>query len=159
MSRPTHSKSRLIILFLAFCAIAVFYFYNSAKEAKSPNSDWKQTEVKIADKNLKVYLAQTPLEREVGLSVFDRLSDNQGMLFVFDSAQKPGFWMKDMKFSIDIIWINSLRVVDITRNLPVENNSQLTKYYPNVDIDHALEVNAGWSDKNGIKVGDSVEIK
>lgn len=158
MSRPTHSKSRIIILFLAFCAIAAFYFYNSAKEAKSPNSEWKQSEVKVADKNLKVYLAQTPLEIEVGLSAFQSISNNQGMLFGFDPPSKPGFWMKGMKFSIDIIWINNKQVVDISKNLPYQSG-ELTKYYPNVDISHAIEVNAGWCEQNNIKVGDSVEIK
>lgn len=158
MSRPTHSKSRLIIIFLAFCALTVFYFYNSAKEAKSPNSQWKQSEVRVADKTLKVYLAESPLEMEVGLSAFQSISDNQGMLFSYDPPAKPGFWMKRMKFSIDIIWINNNQVVDITKNLPYQS-SELTKYYPNVEISQAIEVNAGWSGKNNIKVGDSVEIK
>ena len=159
MSRPTHSKSRIIIFFLAFCAVAGFYFYNSAKEAKSPNSEWKRAEVTIAGKVLNVYLAETPLEKEVGLSAFGSISNDQGMLFVYDSAQKPGFWMKDMKFSIDIIWTNNFEVIGITKNLPVEKSKELTKYYPNIDIDRALEVNAGWSEKNKIKIGDRIEIK
>lgn len=158
MSRPTHSKSRLIILFLALCAVAIFYFYNSAKEVKSPNSEWKQTEIKVADKTLNVYLAQTPLETEVGLSAFQNISNNQGMLFSFNPPQKPGFWMKDMKFSIDIIWVNNNQIVDITKNLSYQD-SGLIKYYPNVDISHAVEVNAGWCEKNSIKLGDSVEIR
>lgn len=157
MSRPTHSKSRVIILFLAFCALAAFYFYNSAKEAKSPNNDWKQDEVKVADKTLNAYLAVSPLEMEAGLSAFSQISDKQGMLFSFNPPSRPGFWMKGMKFPIDIIWVNNLRVVDITKNLSADK--ELTKYYPNIDIDHAIEVNAGWCDRNNIKVGDSVEIK
>jgi len=158
MSRPTSSKSRVIILFLAFCALAVFYFYNSAKEAKSPNSQWERGEVVLVGKTLNVYLARTPLEREVGLSAFQGIADNQGMLFIFDLPEKPGFWMKDMKFPIDIIWINGNQVVDLTKNLPAGSN-ELTKYYPNVEIDRVIEVNAGWSKKNNLKVGDSIEIK
>jgi hypothetical protein len=158
MSRPSGSKSRVIILFLACAALAAFYFANSANKAKSPSSEWKKGKVIIEDQTLDVYLAQTPAEREVGLSSFGGLKSDQGMLFVFESTGRPSFWMKNMKFPIDIIWINSNQVVDITKNLPVQYDSELIRYYPNVDVDRVLEVNAGWSEKNNIKAGDKVDI-
>jgi len=159
MSRPSSSKSRLILLFLACAALAVFYFANSANKAKSPGSEWKKATVTIQNQTLDVYLAQTEQEHESGLSGFEAIKSNQGMLFIFDLAQKPSFWMKDMKFPIDIIWINNNQVVDITKNLPVQYDSNLTRYFPNVEVDRVLEVNAGWTDKNEIKVGDKVEMK
>lgn len=158
MSRPSGSKSRVIILFLACAAFAVFYFANSANKAKSPGSEWKKGKVIIEDQTLDVYLAQTPAEREVGLSSFSGLKSDQGMLFVFDTAEKPSFWMKGMKFPIDIIWINDNQIVDITKNLPVQYDSELTRYYPNVDVDRVLEVNAGWSERNDVKIGDIAEM-
>jgi hypothetical protein len=103
-------------------------------------------------------LARTELERETGLSGFNQIAENQGMLFIFDSSGKPSFWLKDVKFPIDIVWINSNQIVDITKNLPVQYDSNLTRYYPNVDVDRVLEVSAGYCDKNNIKVGDKVDI-
>lgn len=158
MSRPNTSKSRVVLLFLALTALAVFYFINSAKEAKSPSSEWKRGEVVLASQKISVYLARTPLEHEVGLSAFDRLETNQGMLFVFDQPARPGFWMKGMKFPIDIVWIKDNQVIDITKNLPADSGSELTKYYPNQDVNYVLEVNAGWCDRNSIKPGDQVSI-
>lgn len=158
MSRPQGSKSRVIILFLACAALAAFYFVNSANKAKSPGTQWNKGTVTINDQKIDAYIAQTEMERETGLSAFNLIDQNQGMLFIFDSANRPGFWMNNMKFPIDIIWINNNQIVDITKNLPVENDSDLTRYYPNVDVDRVLEVNAGWCDKNNIKIGDRVDI-
>jgi len=158
MSRPSGSKSRVIILFLACAALAAFYFVNSANKVKSPGREWKKGTVTIKDQTVDVYLAQTAAERETGLSAFTGIKSDQGMLFIFGNAEKPSFWMKDMKFPIDIIWINNNQIVDITKNLPVQYDPDLTKYYPNADIDRALEVNAGWIDKNNIKVGDKIEM-
>ena len=158
MSRPSSSKSRVVILFLACAALAVFFIANSANKAKSPGSEWKRGSVTVQKQTLDVYLAQTEQEREFGLSGFDAIKSNQGMLFIFDMAQKPSFWMKDMKFPIDIIWINNNQVVDITKDLPVQYDSNLTRYFPNVDVDRVLEVNAGWCEKHNVNIGDGVEI-
>src|SRR3989338_3180334 len=60
--------------------------------------------VKIVGQNIKVDLALTMLEQAQGLSGREVLGENEGMLFVFDTPGKYSFWMKDMKFAIDIIW-------------------------------------------------------
>ena len=156
MSRPSHSKSRLILLGLFFCAVVAAYFFSSPKKVISPNHDLKTGMVTVSDKTINVYLAESINEKEAGLSVFDSLPADWGMLFVFDSPQIPGFWMNGMKFAIDIIWIKNNQVVEITKNLPVESNAGLAKYYPNMEIDRALEVNAGWAEENNIKIGDNI---
>jgi len=158
MSRPSGSKSRVVILFLACAALAAFYFVNSANKAKSPSPEWKKGKIIVKDQTLDVYLATTPTEHETGLSAFSGIRSNQGMLFVFEGLGRPSFWMKDMKFPIDIVWINNNQIVDIAKNLPVQYDSNLTRYYPNVDIDRVLETNAGWCEKNDIKIGDKVEM-
>jgi len=94
---------------------------------------------------------------------YDSLEDGKGMLFDFGKKDIfPNFWMKDMKFAIDIIWINDNRIVDIDRDVkpePGRSDSELTLYIPPKPIDYVLEVNAGYAERNGIEVGDSVQIE
>ncbi len=104
---------------------------------------------------LNIQVADTQAARTQGLSGRDSLAENDAMLFVFSNPDKYGFWMKDMKFPLDFIWVRNAKVVEITPNVPV---LPLQTYVPNEDIDSVVEVNAGWSEKNKIKVGDSVML-
>ena len=116
--------------------------------------------VNIAGQSVKVELALTSEEKAQGLSGRSELKDNEGMLFVFSQSGQHTFWMKDMNFPIDIVWINDNKIVGIEKNaLPepgVELN-QLRVYQPPGFIDAVLEVNAGFSDKHSLQVGDQLE--
>jgi len=88
-----------------------------------------------------------------GLGGINNISDKEGMLFVFDSPQKYGFWMKNMRFPIDIVWLNSdMRVIGIDENIPIESYPKI--YYPSEPVLYVLEIKAGLSEKYGIKKGD-----
>lgn len=118
------------------------------------------TQVTIGETIITAEIADTDEERSKGLSGRNSLPKNYGLLFVFEEAKKYPFWMKDMKFPIDIIWINKNEVVDITNHAPPETNtkSSLTIYKPKVPALYVLEVNANYVRENTIKVGDEVEI-
>lgn len=82
------------------------------------------------------------------------------MLFVFDSDNVYAtFWMKDMKFSIDILWIDDNKIVKIDKAIPAPvagtQDNRLTLYSGGQSIDYVFEVKAGVSDKFGFEVGDS----
>jgi uncharacterized membrane protein (UPF0127 family) len=82
------------------------------------------------------------------------------MVFFFNPNSKPTFWMKDTKITLDLIWINDDKVVTINKNVqpePGKKDSELKKYPAPSVIDYVLEVNAGFSDKNGIKAGSTVQ--
>ncbi len=113
----------------------------------------------IADKNILVEVVDTDNARKLGLSYRPSLENNRGMLFDFTNTtdKRPSFWMKDMRFSIDIIWINNGTVVGIEKNAPVPTETtQLPTYTPPTNISHVLEVPSGWSDKNNIRIGNAV---
>ncbi len=81
------------------------------------------------------------------------------MLFDFTNTNvsRPSFWMKDMKFDIDIIWIYNDRIVDLTEDVPTTyNNVNLPSYSPRTDITHVLEVPAGWITRHGIGIGEKI---
>jgi len=113
----------------------------------------------IGDTKIKVEIADTLEEMKNGLSNRESLDKDKGMLFIFAEPGQPAFWMKDMKFPIDIIWILNDRVVDIAPDLPVVAGEFLSTYIPKEPANYVLEVNAGFAEEHDIRVGDKVEIK
>jgi len=111
-------------------------------------------QITIGDSTITVEISRTESARQKGLSGRDNLPENTGMLFIFDQPAIHKFWMKDMKFALDFIWINNYRIVELTSNIPpVPPENTLTPKQP---IDQVLEVPAGFIQTNNIKVGDSI---
>lgn len=110
------------------------------------------------DMQVEVDVASTSALRERGLSGRASLKEGEGMLFVFDKEDWYIFWMKDMNFPIDIIWISGGEIADITVDVPVPvSGEKLETYFPSVAVDAALEVPAGYSARHGLRVGMPVE--
>lgn len=118
--------------------------------------------ITVANQELNVEVATTNDEKAQGLSDRADLEEGNGMLFDFSAPgdmKKPGFWMKDMLISIDIIWINNGKIVGIQANAPLPpEDADLPVYYPPSEITHVLEVPAGWAKKNNIVIGESVSL-
>ncbi len=105
--------------------------------------------------SFRVTTAKTPTTREKGLSGRDSLAPDEGLLFIFPTSQVSGFWMKDMKFPIDIIWIDSNRkVVTVAENILPETYPK--SFYPTKKAQFVLEVNAGSAKKSGLVEGTTV---
>ena len=113
--------------------------------------------VKIAGKIIKVELTLTPKEREQGLSGRKELKNDEGMLFVFEQPGKYPFWMRDMNFPIDIVWLGEdLRVVYIKKNASPESYPET--FIPKKEAKYVLEIIASFSEKNNLQEGDKVEF-
>ncbi len=114
-------------------------------------------QVKIGGEIIKVDLAITTREQEQGLSGRSGLSANTGMLFIFDHSGKYPFWMKDMNFPIDMIWLSeSGEIIYIKKNALPDSYPQA--FGPNKDAKYVLEVAPGFSDRTNLKEGDKAEI-
>ena len=114
--------------------------------------------VKIAGQSVKVDLALTPLEQEQGLSGRTELGPNEGMLFVFDTPGKYSFWMKDMLFPIDMIWLApDSRVVYVKKDARSESYPE--SFTPNEEAKYVLEVSSGFSERYNLQIGDRAEFK
>ena len=103
----------------------------------------------VAGTTLPVEVADDALERSRGLSGRASLQSNTGMLFLFEEPQLVSFWMKDMNFALDFLWIRDGVVVDITEHVPAPTEDDLPTYAPNQPVDMVLEVNAGWVASQG----------
>jgi uncharacterized membrane protein (UPF0127 family) len=80
------------------------------------------------------------------------LPEGTGMFFVMDTPKQYGFWMPDMHFAIDIIWMNEdMRVVDISHNVRPETYPKT--FHPITPALYVLEVSAGYAEKMGIQKG------
>ena len=111
----------------------------------------------LGEKTFTVEIADTPASHERGLSGHKPLLDNQGMFFIFDQPGINRFWMKDMLFSIDIIWISAdMRVVGFEKSLSPLTYPQ--SFGPDLSSQYVLEVSAGQIEKLNIKIGDKVNF-
>lgn len=113
--------------------------------------------VVIGDTKIFVELAQTQAEKELGLSNRPGLEQDEGMLFINDRPGFYTFWMKDMKFDLDIIWIDHTgRVVHIEEYVSPYDYPET--YVSDEPAQYILEVNGGISDDADLEVGDYVEF-
>ncbi len=107
----------------------------------------------IGQTEIKAERADTETSRNQGLSNRRNLAKNTGMLFVFDKPGFYGFWMKEMRFSLDIIWIDEAwKIVDISKN--VSPKSFPTTYVASEPVKYVLEVPAGFTTQNNLDIGD-----
>ena len=143
-------------IFVAIVLSVILFFSFNALKYKIENI----TEVKIAGQSIKVELALTPAEQARGLSGRESLKDDEGMLFVFSDQDKNKthkFWMKDMNFPIDMIWIDKdKKVIYIKKDARPESYPNL--FGPDVASQYVLETVSGFADKNNLKIGDGVEL-
>lgn len=119
-----------------------------------------KTTATIRDHTFSIDIAKTAKDKELGLSIKKNISDTYGMYFPFDRPDYYAFWMKQMKFPIDIIFIREGKIVTIFKNVPVPpDTDNLPTYQPDEPANAVLEINAGLSQKYGFIKGDSVTFK
>ncbi len=117
--------------------------------------------VRMGGQEFSARVASSGAQREKGLSGTDSLGKNEAMVFKFDSARQYVFWMKDMNYALDIIWVQNGKIIDIAPRVPPGIGLQdvdLPKYAPRLPASRVVEVVAGTADRLGIKIGDAVQI-
>lgn len=113
--------------------------------------------IRIAGKEIKVEIADSEEKRNKGLSGRKKLGENDGMLFIFEITAQYSFWMKDMRFPLDIIWIDeNKKIVAISEN--ISPDTYPASFSPSDPVKYVLEVNAGWAEKNGVEAGNFIEL-
>ena len=123
-----------------------------------PHDNLRRIPLKIGDTELRVEVARTDEERSAGLGGRESLRTDEGMLFVFDKQGFYVFWMKDMLFPLDIVWINKdKKIVDVITDVQPETYPDF-EYVNDFLATSVLEVNAGFFEKHGLKLGDTVEF-
>lgn len=109
---------------------------------------------------VRAYLADQSAEHQLGLGAVESLPDGYGMVFVFPTMAERAFWMKNVAYPIDIIWLQNDEIVAITAHVPGADpdasDATLPTYSANMPINGAIELPAGFSEKHSITVDQSV---
>ncbi len=130
----------VIVILLAGAALAVYTGY--FLPPPMPHSS-----VTVGGTTYIVEIADTPAKQELGLGQRDSLAQGRGMLFVFERPGNWGFWMKDTRFPLDMIWARADgTVINVARNVATSTYAQNPPevlYPTEPDALYVLEVNAG----------------
>jgi uncharacterized membrane protein (UPF0127 family) len=152
-------KLKKIILFIIILAIfagffSLFFIFYKDKNSKQ---DLNINYIKINEQIIKVEVANTVGLQEKGLSGREKLEENTGMLFIFKNPARYSFWMKDMKFALDIIWLDQDgKIIFIKKSVAPETFPET--FMSEQDAKYVLEVKSGFSEKNNLQVGDFVKF-
>jgi len=139
-----------VIIFLA----GVFVFIPTWKRSFQVG---ETKQVEIGGNMVQVELALTPEAQERGLSGRKNLAEGNGMLFVFPKSGKYFFWMQEMNFPIDIIWIDqNFRIIYVQKNVTPESYPET--FGPNLESRYVLEVPAGFAEKNNLILGEPAQF-
>lgn len=136
----------LLILF----GVSVSFLINAKK---SSNQNYRFPRVAIRDKRYGLEVADSDSEREKGLGGRESLCAECGMLFVFEQPGQYAFWMKDMRFPLDIIWLSGDRVVFAAHDVEPDFSGVIE---PGVFADQVIEINAGAV--RGLNIGEKVNF-
>ncbi|MDZ7798078.1 MAG: DUF192 domain-containing protein [Patescibacteria group bacterium] len=148
--------------------VAIFFgvlFWSIASEDLSQDITFyykkllgQTTTIEINNSKFEVEIARSSSEKRKGLSKRDDLKEKRGMIFLNNKEDLYSFWMKDVKFPLDIIWIKDDKIIGLEKNVPIETDKDYKKYIPPQPVDKILELKGGVSQKYNIKVGDKVNF-
>ena len=146
-------KVSIIVLILLLLFGGIFYFQYAKTNLYNKT-------ITIDKQTFNIQVVQKPLEMERGLSGRTKIADDQGMLFLFENKGDHAFWMKEMNFPLDMIFLDDNKIVSITQNAPAPTSptSSLPLYRSAQPANKVLEINAGLSKKYDFKVGDTVTL-
>jgi uncharacterized membrane protein (UPF0127 family) len=150
----------LLVLSLIFLALNIFsiykaFLYNFDDAFVSKCGRYDRKEMLIGGEKIKLDVADDKCKIELGLSGTKSLENNRGMVFIPEKEGNYGFWMKEMNFTIDIVWVDSnFNIVGIEKSLKPDT-------YPNVFGEkylskYILELSFGFCDKNNVVVGNKI---
>ena len=148
----------LLLLTLLSCGVGAL------TAAPEPTDSPGVASIRIGDHvTYTVDVADEPEERYQGLSGRETMAGDTGMLFVFEEEEPLTFWMKDMRFPLDIIWIDGqCRLIDVAADVPTPppnaSNEEIPRAQSPSPARYVLELNAGEWARAGLSPGDRVEF-
>ena len=116
----------------------------------------------VGSTDVEVDLAIDPFEQQLGLGYRNGLDEDTGMLFLGDVSRSRSFWMKGMRFCIDIIWIHDGEITGASENACPDPegtaDADRARFSSGQPVTHVLEMPAGWMAENGFGPGTPVEL-
>lgn len=148
-------KNIIIIIIVAVAVISFYVLFPTNIKLQTETNE--AVTIFINDQKFEAEIADTDEKRTLGLSGREDLPKDSGLLFIFPNPDYHPFWMKDMNFPIDILWIDeNWTIVNITENVQPESYPQT--FQPQIPAKYVLEINAGLSRELNIKRGDKIRF-
>ncbi len=126
-----------------------FFYKNTAKEKQFST-------IKIKGQVIKAEESSSALDQYLGLSNRPSLCADCGMIFIFPEKQEREFVMRNMNFPLDIIFLDDGKIINIAANLKPEGDYPVNRYKSSAPANRVLELNGGYSEKYGLKAGDTI---
>ena len=121
------------------------------------------TTLSFDDRTIPIEVASTAAQTSRGLGFRDSLDADAGMIFDMHGERDPGFWMRGMRFPLDMVWIDTgKRVIGVTRDIQPQSgapDSDLVLYHPPAPVGYVLELNAGAAERLGIGEGTALRFE
>lgn len=156
-ARNNSRRLGLVALCAAIVALVVFAFLWHTPQQSPVTPSASQPTVVIDGQTINVELEETPADQELGLGGRTGLADHAGMLFIFPSDAQHMFWMKDMQFSIDMIWFSDDgTVLYVQPNVAPDTYPEA--FGPTENSRYVLELPANFAQAYDIKVGDKAVL-
>lgn len=141
-------RQQPVVLFLSILCALTLIGVASVQVWQRPT----QVRLGLPDRAFKLEVAKGAADRAQGLAGRDSLPQDQGMLFIFPKDKKPCMWMKDMRFPLDILWLDAQqRIVHMARNLSPLTYPQV--FCPRAPAAYVVELNAGQTQAAHVYVG------
>lgn len=121
---------------------------------------YKHAYARVGRLGIDLEIADDSYKRAKGLMYRKKMQKNKGMLFMFSSERRYSFWMLNMRFSIDLIWLDrSMHVVDITKEaMPAHSIFGSRSYSPSTPAMYVIEARSGFAASSRIKPGNKIRI-
>jgi uncharacterized membrane protein (UPF0127 family) len=153
----------VLLLFWALGALGGWKPWFDVPNARAElSTTLPKAKVKAGGQVFRVDVAELPEDQARGLGGRKALKPDEGMIFVYRDRHEPGFWMHGMIISIDMLWIDTDRIVHIVHRAPPPKpgtpDVKLEVYSPPAQANFVLEIAAGRAKELGLKVGDKVEF-
>ena len=153
----TSSALSVIVLGIGILIYLLFFKSDEPKFKKEGELNFLKSGVKTSIRKIDIEIANNAAERTQGLMYRKSMDDNHGMLFVFEQPDFRRFWMKNTYIPLDIAFVDSAGVIDtIYRNTKPLTETALPSRRR---VQYVVEVNGGFSDKNGVKEGDLITFE
>lgn len=116
-------------------------------------------QAEIGSQMIQLEVAQTPQQQATGLMYRPTLADDRGMLFSFDPPRPVSFWMKNVEFPLDMVFIRDGEVRAIAAEAPPCRSEPCPVYGPNEPVDQVIELRGGRAAELGLQVGDPLIVQ
>ncbi|MDP2671365.1 MAG: DUF192 domain-containing protein [bacterium] len=151
--------SLLTILLGLFLILTVLVSLYLTFQTSKPTTTKGETHLlKIGSQQISVEIADSHEKIVRGLSGQAELKADTGMYFVFKERSRQTFWMKDMLFSIDIIWIDQGKVIGVEKSAPVPTGTSIPIFSSPDKVTEVLEIPAGFFDQKNLQLQDPVKL-